>query len=167
MKPFSHSTATQSSASFLLFILFLSSACQSQLPQTGHQVFAATVRNLLDKSYAGIDYPTYQAALKEVETITTTQRERIPQDLRNKVQQILEYLRTAAEILRWQSEHQIESERQANDLVVRAWIERYPFLQAAVGARTQNIFDTQTAVTLLWDKTDEVLRGLQIKSAPL
>jgi hypothetical protein len=121
----------------------------------------------LDKSYAGIDYPTYQAELKKVETSNATHWERIPHDLRDQVQQILAYLRTAEEILRWQSQHQVESERQATDPAVRAWIERYPFLQAAVGARTQGIFDAPTAVTLLWDTTDEMLRGLQVKSKPL
>ncbi|MGE0679690.1 MAG: hypothetical protein AB7P69_02115 [Candidatus Binatia bacterium] len=149
----------------LLFFVFL--ACQSFPLQTGHQEIASAVRALLDQSYAGIDYPTYQGALKKVETTSATHREDIPYGLRDQVQQILAYLRTAEEILRWQSQRHLESERQASDPTVRAWIERYPFLQAAVGARSQGIFDAPTAATLLWDKTDEVLRELQIKSAPL
>jgi hypothetical protein len=149
------------------FVSFLIIACQPSPPQTGHREIAAAVRTLLDKSYAGIDYPTYQAALKEVEAISAARLERTPHDLQARVDQMLEYLRTAEEILRWQSQHQRESEHQTNDPVVRAWTERYPFLQAAVGARTQSEFDVPTALTLLWDKTDEVLRGLQIKSAPL
>jgi hypothetical protein len=152
-------------ASLLLLLSVL--ACQPQPPQTGHQAFAVVVRNLLDKSYAGIDYPAYQAELKEVETSSATHWENIPHDLRTQVQQILAYLRTAEEILHWQSERQIDSKRQATDPTVRAWIERYPFLQAAIGARVQGEFDVLTALTLLWDKTNEVLRGLQIKSAPL
>lgn len=150
--------------------LFLSSvflACYPSLPQTGHQEIAAAVRVLLDKAYAGVDYPTYQEALKEVEATSAARLEQTPHNLRARVEQMLEYLRTAEEILRWQSQHQRESEHQVDDPTVRAWSERYPFLQAALGARAQGKFDARTALTLLWDKTDEVLRGLQVKTAPL
>jgi hypothetical protein len=152
---------------FLPWLLFFTLSCQTPLPQTGHQEIAAAVRVLLDKAYAGVDYPTYQDALKEVEAISAARLEQTPHDLQARVDQMLEYLRAAEEILRWQSQYRRESERQATDLAVRAWTERYPFLQAAVGARTQSEFDVPTALILLWDKTDEVLRGFQIKSAPL
>jgi len=154
--------------SFLLFFLLPSlNACQSQTPQTGHRVIAAAVRSILDKAYAGVDHQTYRAALYEVEAASRTYLSTTPHDLQDRVNEILAYLRTAEEILQWQSERQGESKRQATDPAVRTWIERYPFLQAAIGARTQGEFDVPTALTLLWDKTDEVLRGLQVKSAPL
>ena len=153
---------------FFVFLLLLSVflACQPSSPQTGHRVIAAAVRSLLDKAYAGVDHQTYRAALHEVEAASRTYLSTTPHDLQDRVNEILAYLRTAEEILRWQAEHPNE-QRQTNDPAVTNWIERYPFLRAAVGAQGQSGFDAPTALTLLWDKTDEVLRGLQVKSAPL
>lgn len=125
------------------------------------------MRALLDQSYAGIDAPTYQTELDKIERISAANLERTPHDLRDKVEVMLAYLRTAGEILRWQAEHQTEAQQTALDPLVTKWTTRYPFLRAAIGARTPNVFDTQTALTLFWDKTNEVLRNLQVKSTPL
>ena len=132
-------------------------------------MIAAAVRSLLDKSYAGIDYPTYKQALAEVEATSATYIKTTPLDLQDKVNEILTYLRTAEEILHWQAERKTDKALQATDptdLAVMNWTKHYPFLHAAIGARNQDVFDVPTALTLLWDKTDEVLRGLQIKSKP-
>lgn len=159
--------AKTSRLSFLLCLLFLFLACQSQEPQTGHQVIAAAVRSLLDKSYAGIDYPAYHLAFAEVEAVSAAYIKTTPPELQDQVHEILTYLRTAEEILRRQDERKTDTEWQATDPAVTNWIEHYPFLRAAIGARSRNVFDAPTALTLLWDKADEVLRGLQIKSKPL
>ncbi|MBI3302841.1 MAG: hypothetical protein HYZ72_12320 [Deltaproteobacteria bacterium] len=151
----------------LLLLLFLLGACPEQTPQTGHRVIAAAVRGLLDKSYAGIDYPTYRDSLREVDAVCAEQRKATPTHLRDRVEQMLAYLRTAEEILRWQAEQGNGQEQPPDNPRVAAWIDRYPFLRAAVGAHTANVFDPDTALVLLWDKTDEVLRGFQVKSNPL
>jgi hypothetical protein len=167
MRTSPHSTAAQSSVLFLLFILLLSSACQSQTPQTGHRMIAAAVRSLLDKAYAGVDYQTYRAALYEVETASNAYLSATPHHLQDKVNEILAYLRTAEEILRWQTERTNEEKRPIADPAVTNWTERYSFLRAAVGAQGQSGFDAPTALTLLWDKADGVLRGLQVKNKPI
>lgn len=151
------------------FLLLLSVllACQPSPPQTGHREIAAAVRRLLDKAYAGIDYPAYRLALTEVEAVSTTNIHTTPPELQDKVREILAYLQTAEEILRWQTEHKTDAEQKRTDPLVTTWTERYPFLRAALGARHKDEFDVPTALTLLWDKTDEVLRGLQLKSKPL
>jgi hypothetical protein len=149
----------------LLSALFAS--CQSQQPQTGHQVIAAAVRALLDKSYAGVDYPAYQEALKEVETVRAAHLAQTPYDLRAQVEQILGYLRTAGEILQWRHERKTAEECRTTDPAVAVWTERDTFLRAALDAHTPGLFDVPTALTLLWDQADAVLRGLQLKSRPL
>ena len=151
---------------FLLPFLFLQGACQNQTPLTGHREIAAAIRNLLDKAYAGIDCPTYRDSLKEVETVVAHRLEATPSQLRDQAEQMLAYLRVAEEVLRWQQEHGGEKPT-AQDQTALAWVERYSFLRPALGARTPGVFDPPTAVTLLWDKTDEILRGFQVKSKPL
>ena len=49
------------------------------------------------------------------------------------------------------------------------WTERYPFLQAAVGARLDapTAFDAATAVQMLFEKTDQTLVAMQIKNKPI
>ena len=151
------------SLSLSLFLLFL--ACQDQSSQNGHQLIAAAVRKLLDKSYAGINYPAYRDGLKEIETVATQQFQFTPHHLRPKTEEMLTYLRTAEEVLRWQAEHSntqtVDTER------VTTWVGRHPFLRAAAGAQMNNVFDVGTALILLWDKTNAVLPTFQVKSKPL
>lgn len=154
----------------LLFLLSPQAAChwQEQAALTGHREIAAAVRDLLDRSYAGIDYTSYRNSLREVEAVSAEQRKATPTHLQDQVEQILAYLRTAEEVLRWQAERG-NGRAGADTHPVTTWIDRYPFLQAAVGAQAKaaDTFDADTALMLLWDKTDEALRGLQVKSAPL
>jgi len=150
----------------LSFSLFLVS-CQEQTSQTGHRIIAAAVRALLDKAYAEVDYPIYRAELLKLEAIVTQEQKNTPVPLQPKTAEMLGYLRTAGEILRWQTEQNTSASSSANDRFVQGWIEQYPFLSAAVGALTSDIFDGQTAVTLLWDKTNAVLPEFQVKSRPL
>ena len=124
-------------------------------------------RALLDKAYAGADYPTYRAELLKLEAIVTQEQKNTPVPLQPKTAEMLGYLRTAGEILRWQTEQNTSASSSTNDRFVQGWIEQYPFLSAAVGAHTPDIFDGQTAVTLLWDKTNAVLPEFQVKSRPL
>lgn len=163
-------SVTMAGAFFFLLLLLLQTACswQGQSAQTGHQEIAAAIRELLDRSYAGIDYPAYHDSLTRVETAVTQHLPNTPARLRDHVAQMLAYLRTAEEILRWQAERG-SGRTDAGDRAVTTWIGRYPFLQIAVGARAEapQAFDAQTAVTLLWDKTDELLRGFQLKSGTL
>lgn len=151
----------------MLPLLLCQLACwwQERSPQTGHQHIAAAIRELLDRAYAGIDYPTYRDGLTRVEAVVADHLPHTPHQLRNEVASMLAYLRTAAEILQWQA----GPEAANADRTVTRWIDRHPFLRMAVGARAEapRTFDAQTAVTLLWDKTDEVLRGLQLKSRSL
>jgi hypothetical protein len=150
------------SLSFLLFLI----SCQEKPPQTGHRVIAEAVRTLLDKAYAGADYPTYRAELLKLEAIVSQEQKNTPVPLQPKTAEMLGYLRTAGEILRWQTE-QNTSTPSSNDPLVQDWIEQYPFLSAALGAHTPEVFDVQTALTLLWDKSNAVLPQFQIKSRPL
>lgn len=151
-------------------LLLLQTACswQGQSAQTGHQEIAAAIRELLNRSYAGIDYPTYRDGLTHVETVVAEHLPNTPARLRDPVARMLAYLRTAEEILRWQAEHGA-GRAAAGDPTVTSWIGRYPFLRMAIGARAEapQAFDAPTAVTLLWDKTDAVLRDLQLKSREL
>lgn len=151
------------SLSFPLFLI----SCQEQTPHTGHRVIAAAVRALLDKAYAGIDYPTYRDELLTLEAIVTQEQKNTPVPLQPKTAEMLGYLRTAGEILRWQMEQPSAALSSANDPFVKSWLGQYPFLSAAVGAHTPNVFDVQTAVTLLWDKTNTALPQFQVKSRPL
>jgi hypothetical protein len=152
----------------LLSLLFFLNSCQKQPSQTGHQHIAVAVRQLLDQSYAGIDYPTYRDSLQKIEGVTAEQLPATPSQLRGQVKQMLTYLRTAEEVLRWKAEKG-NTDNGQDDPIVIAWIERYPFLRLAKGARVDapEVFDPDTALTLLWDKADEMLRQLQVKSKPL
>jgi hypothetical protein len=77
----------------LLFLL-LFNACQHFRPQAGHQIIAAAVRQLLETSYAGIDYLTYHDSLRAVEAVADRQLESTP-DLF--VPQWKKYLLTSAQ----------------------------------------------------------------------
>src|SRR5688572_11006499 len=92
------------SLSLSLSACLLLISCQEQTPHTGHRVIAAAVRVLLDKAYAGIDYPTYRDELLMLEAIVTQEQKNTPAPLRPKTAEMLGYLRTAGEILRWQTE---------------------------------------------------------------
>lgn len=151
------------SLSFPLFLI----SCQEQTPHTGHRVIAAAVRALLDKAYAGIDYPTYRDELLTLEAIVTQEQKNTPVPLQPKTAEMLGYLRTAGEILHWQTELNTSASSSTNVPLVQSWVRQYPFLGAAVGAHTPEVFDAQTALTLLWDKTNAVLPQFQVKSRPL
>jgi hypothetical protein len=125
------------------------------------------VRALLDKAYAGTDYPTYRAELRGLEATIAKEQNNTPARLRPKTEEMLGYLRTAGDIWRWQAEQASPALPSANDPLVRGWIGRYSFLGAAVGAHTPDVFDVQTALALLWDKTNAVLPEFQMKSRPL
>jgi hypothetical protein len=150
----------------LSFSLFLVS-CQEQPPQTGHRIIAEAVRALLDKAYAGAGYPTYRDELRKLEAIVTQEQTNTPASLRAKTVEMLGYLRTAGEILRWQTEQNTSASSSTSAPLVQGWIGRYSFLSAAVGAHMPGVFDVQTALSLLWDKTNAVLPQFQVKSRPL
>ena len=78
----------------LSFSLLLVS-CQAQTPQTGHRIIAEAVRELLDKAYAGADYPTYREELLKLEAIVTKEQKNTPVLLQPKTIELLGYLRTA------------------------------------------------------------------------
>jgi hypothetical protein len=151
------------SLSFPFFLI----SCQERPPQTGHRVIAEAVRALLDKAYAGADYPTYRAELLKLEAIVSQEQKNTPLPLQPKTAEMLGYLRTTSEILRWQTEQNTSIPSSANDPLVQGWIGQYPFLRAAVGAHTPEVFDVQTALILLWDKTNAVLPQFQVKSRPI
>lgn len=158
--------------SFLSLFLLLSFShllisCQEQAPQTGHRVIAEAIRALLDKAYAGADYSTYRDEMHKLEALMTQEQKNTPLHLQSKAEEMLAYLHTAGEILRWQMEQSSAAPSSANDVLVQGWIGRYSFLSAAVGALTPGVFDGQTAVTLLWDKTNAALPQFQVKSRPL
>ena len=153
--------------SLLILITNFSPGCADQPPQTGHRIIAAAVRGLLTKSYTGIDYLTYREGLKAVEATTAERIDTTPPHLRPQAQHMLAYLRTAAEILQFQHAHNNIQSLPADDRRVNAWLERHPFLQIAIGAHTAGRFDFSTALTLLWDQTNEALKNFQVKSRPL
>jgi hypothetical protein len=151
-------------ALFSLFVLPV--ACQEQPPQTGHRVIAAAIRTLLDQAYADVDARTYQQQMQALESIVAEQKPHAPRELHKTLEGMLGYLRTAADILHWQAEHPNTAASGAEQPIV-GWTKRYSFLEAAVGAQASGVFDPSTAVTLLWDKTNQLLPQLQIKSKPL
>ena len=119
---------------WLFLFLFFPTGCQwlEQPPQTGHQEIAASIRQLLDEAYAGADHTSYSASLQSLETIATTQLNAVPSHLKPQVEQMLSNLRTAEEILRWDTERKAT---QTDTSPLSAWIQRHTFLQAAVGAK--------------------------------
>ncbi len=159
---------------WLLLFLFFPTGCQwlEQPPQTGHQEIAVAIRSLLDQAYAGADHAAYSTSLQSLETIAATQLKAVPSHLKPQVEQILTNLRTAEEVLRWDAEQKATGETSpalANEAPLAAWIQRRAFLQAAVGAKADapNAFDTETALNLLWDQANEILRDVQVKNSPI
>ena len=49
------------------------------------------------------------------------------------------------------------------------WTARHPFLKAAIGARLEapHAFDAETALQLLFEKTDQTLVAMQVKNKPI
>ena len=152
-------------ACVLLWGLF-SAGCQwlDGSPQTGHQDIAASIRRVLDAAYAGADHARYSADLHALEAVTEARLAAVPPHLKPRIEHMLTNLRTAQEVLGWQAER--SAPRPAE---VQTWIARHPFLQAAVGATADapNAFDIHTALHLLWDQTNEILRDVQVKNRPI
>ena len=146
--------------------LLFSAGCQwlDGSVQTGHQDIAASVRRVLDAAYACADHARYSADLHALEAVAAARVAAVPSHLRPRIEQMLTNLRTAQEVLGWQAER--AAPRPA---VVQAWIARHPFLQAAVGATADapDAFDIHTALHLLWDQTNEILRDVQVKNRPI
>jgi len=146
--------------------LLFSAGCQwlDGSPQTGHQDIAASIRRVLDAAYAGADHARYSTDLHALEAVTAARSAAVPPHLKPRIEQMLTNLRTAREVLGWQAEH--SAPRPAE---VQTWIARHPFLQAAVGATADapDTFDIHTALHLLWDQTNEILRDVQVKNRPI
>ena len=158
--------------SLWLFLFFFPVSCQwlDQPPQTGHQKIAAAIRSLLDQAYAGADHTSYKTALQSLESLAAIQLDAVPSHLKAQVEQMLTNLRTAEEVLHWDTERKVATEpTPANEAPFTAWIRRHTFLQAAVGAKADapNAFDTETALNLLWDQANEILRDVQVKNSPI
>ncbi len=158
--------------SLWLFLFFFPVSCQwlDQPPQTGHQKIAAAIRSLLDQAYAGADHTSYKTALQSLESLAAIQLDAVPSHLKAQVEQMLTNLRTAEEVLHWDTERKVATEpTPASEAPVTAWIRRHTFLQAAVGAKAEapNAFDTETALNLLWDQANEILRDVQVKNSPI
>ena len=152
-------------ACVLLWSLF-STGCQwlDGSAQTGHRDIAASIRRVLDAAYAGADHARYSADLHALEAVAAARSAAVPSHLKPRIEQMLTNLRTAREVLGWQAER--SAPRPAE---VEGWIARHPFLQAAVGATADapDSFDIHTALHLLWDQTNEILRDVQVKNRPI
>ena len=140
-------------------------------PLHGHREIAAALRPLLDLGYAEPDYPTYHAAFLSFRDVVREQMDATPHEMRPFVERILGSLQVADEVLAWQ-DRQAGTERSGDPAApprLARWTERYPFLQAAVGARLDapHAFDTATAVQMLFEKTDQTLVAMQIKNKPI
>ena len=75
------------------------------------------------------------------------------------------YLQIADEVLQWQAQqHEDQGPPQ-----LAIWTDRYPFLKAAFGARLEapNAFDVETALQMLFEKTDQTLVAMQVKNKPI
>ena len=150
----------------------LSAACDLFAPSLhGHREIAAALRPLLDIGYAEPDYPTYHAAFLSFQDAVREKMDVTPHEMRPFVERILGYLRVADEVLAWQ-DRQAGNGRSgdlANPPQLGVWTERYPFLNAAVGARLDepHAFDAGTAVQMLFEKTDQTLVAMLIKNKPI
>ena len=166
--PYTPPVSLQRRAVWVLALAFLFPASCDQLrnqPLTGHRDIAAALRPLLDLAYAGPDYPTYHAEFQAFQTVVQQKMEETPYEMRPYVETILVYLHVADKVLEWQAQQ--HTEQQPPQLT--AWITHYPFLKAALGARLEapHAFDTETALQLLFEKTDETLVAMQVKNKPI
>ena len=140
-------------------------------PLDGHREIAAALRPLLDIGYAEPDYPTYHAAFLSFQNVVREKMDATPHEMRPFVERILGYLQVADEVLAWQDMYAgtDRSDDPAAPPRLDVWTERYPFLNAAVGARLDepHAFDAETAVQMLFEKTDQTLVAMQIKNKPI
>lgn len=140
-------------------------------PLHGHREIAAALRPLLDIGYAEPDYPTYHAAFLSFQDVVREKMDATSHEMRPFVERILGYLQVADEVLAWQ-DRQAGNARPGGPAApprLDVWTERYPFLNAAVGARLDepHAFDAGTAVQMLFEKTDQTLIAMQIKNKPI
>ena len=149
----------------LAFLFFFSCDQLRNQPLTGHRDIAAALRPLLDLGYAGLDYPTYHAEFQAFQTLVQQKIEETPHEMRPYVNAIVAYLQVADKVLEWHAQQ--PEEQQPPQLPT--WVANYPFLKAALGARLEApyAFDTETALQLLFEKTDETLVAMQIKNKPI
>lgn len=145
------------------FLLFSCDQLRTQ-PLTGHRDIAAALRPLLDLGYAGLDYPTYHAEFQAFQTVVQQKIEETPHEMRPYVNTIMTYLRVANKVLEWHAQQHTEQPPQ-----LTTWIAHHPFLKAALGARLEapHVFDVETALQLLFEKTDETLVAMQVKNKPI
>ena len=140
-------------------------------PLHGHREIAAALRPLLDIGYAEPDYPTYHAAFVSFRDVVQEKMDATPHEMRPFVERILDYLQVADEVLAWQDGRagNDRADGPATPARLGVWTERYPFLNAAVGARLDepHAFDAETAVQMLFEKTDQTLVAMQIKNKPI
>ncbi len=158
----------QRSAVWVLALALLFPPACDQLrnqPLTGHRDIAVALRPLLDLGYAGPDYSTYHGEFRAFQTLVQQKREETPYEMRPYVETIMAYLHVADKVLEWQAQQ--PQEPQPPQLA--AWTEHHPFLKAAVGARLEapQTFDVETALQLLFEKTDQTLVAMQIKNKPI
>ncbi len=149
-----------------LILLFPLSCDQiSQRPLTGHRHIAVALRSLLDIAYTGPDYPTYHAGFQSFAKHVQENIEVTPHEMRPHVKTIMAYLQIADEVLQWQAQQR--EDQGPPQLAI--WTDRYPFLQAAIGARLEapNTFDVETALQMLFEKTDQTLVAMQVKNKPI
>lgn len=147
----------------------LSGACDLLAPPLhGHREIAAALRPLLDIGYADPDYQTYHTAFVSFQDVVQEKADATPHEMRPFVERILGYLQVADEVLAWQAGHD-RADGPATPARLGVWTERYPFLNAAVGARLDepHAFDAATAVQMLFEKTDQTLVAMQIKNKPI
>ena len=168
-------------ATLLGLILLWPLSCDqlSDQPLTGHRDIAVALRSLLDLAYTGPDYPTYHAELQSFVMHVQEKIEATPHAMRPYVSTIMAYLRTADEVLQWQAQQSEDHRSPPEDHrsppedhrppQLATWTGRYPFLKAAIGARFEapGVFDVETAVQLLFEKTDQTLVAMQIKNKPI
>ncbi len=151
----------------LALAFFFPSSCDQLRNQrlTGHRDIAAALRPLLDLAYAGLDYPTYHAEFQAFQDIVQQKIEETPHEMRPYVETIVVYLHVADNVLEWQAQQ--HTEQQPPQLT--AWITHHPFLKAALGARLEapHAFDAETALQLLFEKTDQTLVAMQVKNKPI
>lgn len=151
----------------LALILLCPLSCDqiSQQSLTGHRDIAVALRSLLDIAYTGPDYPTYHAEFQFFATLVQEKIETAPHEMRPYVKTIMAYLQIADEVLQWQAQqHEDQGPPQ-----LAIWTSRYPFLKAAIGARLEapNTFDVETALQMLFEKTDQTLVAMQVKNKPI
>ena len=166
---FNKSSARCSAISNCLFVfaLCLSSGSCDQIvggDLTGHRTFAAELRLLLDEAYAGIDYKAFHSRLSSLSAVADSNIARTPHEMRPYVEAIMGYLAVADTIL------EVANDKQSTiGASAPTWLTRYPFLNAAMGARAEapGVFDVETAFQLLLEKTDLTLVAMQIKNKPI